>query len=120
MNATPLPSPLSVDDWFRDAINRPENINPCVRLYGLGPENVRCKDCRLLFYHTTAKKFFKCELRRYSHGPATDHRANWPACARFVQNTFPLSPESGAVLCVKPSLAKVGKKSPGAITRRAT
>jgi hypothetical protein len=56
--------------------------NPCLALYGHGQAGVRCKECRLLFRHS---RYFKCELRGFTHGPGTDHRANWPACGRFVR-----------------------------------
>ena len=60
--------------------------NPCVRLYGPGPENTACKQCRLfLRKEGYSKTYFKCELRGNTNGPGTDHRANWPACARFVK-----------------------------------
>lgn len=100
MNATlPCPAPaFDVDEWFREQMRRPENLNPCVRLYGLGPVEFRCKHCRLLFKHQPAiKSFFKCELRNLTHGPGSDHRANWPACGRFEPKNFPptLTPAGG-------------------------
>jgi hypothetical protein len=72
--------------WFNDAQKLEHGCdNPCVRLYGFGPENEICKNCRLLFWHCCSRKYFKCELRGCTHGPATDHRANWPACGRFIK-----------------------------------
>lgn len=59
--------------------------NPCVRLYGPGPAGARCKTCRLFLRKGGyAKTYFKCELRGDTNGPGTDHRANWPACGRYV------------------------------------
>jgi hypothetical protein len=78
-----------MEDWFSNAaskagyvplVNGKGKINPCLALYGKGPEGKRCKECKLLFRHL---RFFKCELRGFTHGPATDHRANWPACGKF-------------------------------------
>jgi len=80
--------------WFEKAAERAGfegNIsgnvtaNPCVRVYGPGPENEICKHCRLLYPHHMAKTYYKCELREFTHGPGTDHRVNWPACARFIK-----------------------------------
>jgi hypothetical protein len=80
-------SPFDVDAWFAEQMAKPENVNPCVKLHGLGPEGQRCKACAHLFSHWTARRFYKCDLRKYTHGPGTDHRANWPACGRFTLKT---------------------------------
>lgn len=57
--------------------------NPCIRAFGHGPEGRRCKDCDLFVVLQYSKRYFKCRLRQFTHGPATDHRANWPACGKF-------------------------------------
>lgn len=59
--------------------------NPCIRMYGPGPENTICKKCVHLNRHAGGNKsFLKCTLRgKPTHGPATDHYANWPACANY-------------------------------------
>jgi hypothetical protein len=61
------------------------NINPCIAVFGAGPEGTRCKDCTQLRCKSGSKKFFKCALRTITNGPATDHKVNWPSCAKFVQ-----------------------------------
>lgn len=69
----------------------PEEVkktNPCVRLFGEGPEGRKCKECALLTAHAFQRTFYKCSLR-VPGGPATDHRVNWPACAKFEARTFP-------------------------------
>ena len=68
--------------WFQNAAEkagfaapglRGEFIaNPCVRLYGPGPENETCKHCQLLFVHQIGHRYYKCELRGCTHGPGTD------------------------------------------------
>jgi hypothetical protein len=63
-------------------------VNPCVKLYGPGPEGAICKTCRHLGAHWTARKFYKCELRTFSRGPATDHRVRWPACGKYEAKTI--------------------------------
>lgn len=75
----------TTEEWFADATKHAKAVNPCVRLYGLAEPAAKCKDCRLFIRHEMSKTYFKCELRGITHGPATDHRANWPACGRFQQ-----------------------------------
>lgn len=58
--------------------------NPCVVAYGPGPEGATCSGCRHLYAQGgVAGRYLKCELRRNTGGPATDHRARWPACSKF-------------------------------------
>jgi len=88
-----IPDPQA-QQWFEQAalklglqeiVGGDGKSNPCVRLYGPGPDGAKCKECRLLIVNQKSKRYFKCELRGFTNGPATDHRANWPACGRFVQ-----------------------------------
>jgi hypothetical protein len=60
-------------------------VNPCVRLHGLDPQARKCKDCALLLCNRMSKNYYKCELRGVTHGAATDHKVNWPACAKFEE-----------------------------------
>jgi hypothetical protein len=83
MKKCPSSDPTIIE-WFGKQTSKPENVNPCVRLYGLREPPAKCKACALLFSHCTARKWYKCKLRGCTHGPGTDHRVNWPACARFV------------------------------------
>ncbi len=87
-----IPNP-EMEDWFANAatkaglqqvISGDGKSNPCVALYGPGPENTKCKECRLFIRKAKSKVYFKCELRGNTNGAATDHRANWPTCKRFV------------------------------------
>ena len=58
--------------------------NPCIAVYGDGPPGAKCKTCELLYRQSgTAKTYYKCELRRNTRGPGTDHRVNWPACGKY-------------------------------------
>ena len=60
------------------------NKNPMVRVYGKGPEGIRCKHCKHLYYSQPGQnRYLKCELRPFTHGPGTDHRANWDSCLKF-------------------------------------
>lgn len=70
--------------WLAVQALKPENINPCVRLYGIGPVTEKCKDCTLFVRRVWRnKEFFKCQLRSITGGAETDHQDNWPACGRF-------------------------------------
>jgi hypothetical protein len=64
-----------------------DNPNPCVRLYGYGPEGAKCKDCLLLQHFQQAANWYKCLLRHGKHGglggPTTDHKVRWDACSKF-------------------------------------
>lgn len=61
--------------------------NPCVAAYGRGPTGATCQTCaRLERWSSTGRKaFLKCALRRRTNGAASDHRAGWPACGRYVE-----------------------------------
>jgi hypothetical protein len=69
--------------WFDVQTKSPEMLNPCVRLYGLGPEGERCKNCTHLFARHMGNTYWKCDLRKCTRGPGSDHRVNWPACGKF-------------------------------------
>lgn len=61
-------------------------VNPCLKLYGKGPEGKRCKACKHLLAKRRGRTWYKCELRAGTYhktSPVSDHRANWPACGRF-------------------------------------
>ncbi len=66
------------------------SINPCLALYGNGPDNQTCKGCTHLRYpieRNPAAKHWKCDKRRLTHGSATDHKVNWPACGKYEART---------------------------------
>lgn len=65
--------------------NAPEKLNPCVAFYGRGPANKTCKKCVHLIRQGREKTFLKCDLREITRGAATDHRAGWPACAKYQE-----------------------------------
>lgn len=57
--------------------------NPMVVLYGKGPAE-KCKSCNnLIRIQPGQNKYYKCELRGITHGPGTDHRVNYRACAMY-------------------------------------
>lgn len=61
--------------------------NPLLTMYGPGPEGARCGSCSHLFLvGGVAGRYWKCDLRRNTGGPGTDHRFRWPACGRYEQD----------------------------------
>lgn len=80
-------------DWFGNELpepsKEPANPNPCLALYGPGPDGVTCKDCVHLRYPLGywRKRHYKCDLRTLSHGAKTDHRVSWDACGRDEKRT---------------------------------
>jgi hypothetical protein len=58
-------------------------VNPLLALYGPGPEGAICRDCVHLERHQYGTTFYKCDLRRNTSSPTTDHRVRWPACGKF-------------------------------------
>jgi hypothetical protein len=62
------------------------NINPCIAVFGAGPDGSKCKNCKQLRSKAGSKTFYKCALRSITNGPATDHKINWPGCAKFEQS----------------------------------
>jgi hypothetical protein len=63
--------------------------NPCIKTFGAGPEGEMCRGCIHLMRHQGASRtFLKCALRQNTSGPATDHFASWPACAKFEKEVL--------------------------------
>jgi hypothetical protein len=59
--------------------------NPCRKVYGKGPDGKRCKQCVYIYAKSYSKTYYKCAKRPDTNGPATDHRVNWFACAKFEE-----------------------------------
>ena len=57
--------------------------NPMLAVYGPGPGSARCKTCAHLVRLRRGGTYRKCDLRRNTHGAATDHKATWPACGKY-------------------------------------
>lgn len=49
----------------------------------LGPEGEKCGSCEHHRVRVWAGTYHKCALGPDSHGPATDIRVRWPACAKW-------------------------------------
>jgi hypothetical protein len=84
--------PLTPDQmtWLAKQSARPilktkdKDVNPCVQIYGSGPDGVTCKTCSHLFRHKPGNKvFLKCDIRDFTRGKGTDHKAGWPACGKY-------------------------------------
>jgi len=60
--------------------------NPCLLTHGTGSVGQTCKGCvHLRYSQQYANRHWKCDLRKLTHGAATDHRVNWPACGRYEE-----------------------------------
>lgn len=63
---------------------RIEPGNPLLRIYGPGPVGATCRTCVHLYALPGVQgHYLKCDLRRLTHGPSSDHRAKWQACAKY-------------------------------------
>lgn len=75
--------------WLTDQMAKqttPERVNPCVALFGKGPDGKTCRTCAQLMRRGGASKvYLKCALRKNTNGPATDHRAGWMACSKYEE-----------------------------------
>ena len=81
-----LPLSPEQQQWFAATIIS-ERVNPCVRLYGPGPEGAKCETCVQLLRKRLSKTYLKCDFRENTNGAATDHKAGWAACARYEEAT---------------------------------
>lgn len=64
------------------------HFNPMVRAYGRHEDpDLRCKNCKYLFYKQFARRYYKCDLRGNTNGTGTDHRKHWPACKKHEERT---------------------------------
>jgi len=72
-----------------DAAYRPDPLPKRIRdMYALhgATEGHACKECKHLFNHGGhTHRYYKCDLQRITHGPATDWRTSWPACGKFQE-----------------------------------
>ena len=57
--------------------------NPCIAAYGPDPMGRTCKFCVHLYHRGNTRNYYKCEFRKETHGPGSDHRVNWPACGKY-------------------------------------
>jgi len=57
--------------------------NPMLRLHGPALDGLTCRTCVHLVAHHYQRTYYKCDLRKITGGPATDHRVGWPACGRY-------------------------------------
>ena len=84
---THLKTDAAQQAWLFEAerkFSKEHQPNPCVRMYG-PREGRQCKECRLLRRKQfNGKTYFKCFYRGDTRSEATDHRAGWDACAKFV------------------------------------
>lgn len=86
--------------------------NPLVLECGAGPEGATCRSCCWLLrlrYHD--RTYTKCALRGMpTHGTGTDHKATWPACARYAAGE-PQSPTTDQELRAVVDLARAVRRT---------
>lgn len=64
-------------------IKKNKRRNPCIKLYGDGPEQKTCADCKHLYMKRYSHNIYKCDLRKDTGQWNSDHRKSWPACAKW-------------------------------------
>lgn len=57
--------------------------NPCVSVYGAGPDGATCATCAHLHVIHYSRRVYKCGERPLTGGAGTDHRKGWPACRLY-------------------------------------
>lgn len=50
---------------------------------GSGPAGETCKSCKHSYCNQYAKRYWKCDLVKATHGPGSDIRLKWAACSRW-------------------------------------
>lgn len=71
-------------EYDRRLVNQKPLHNPCLDVFGAGPDDARCTSCAHLELHNGgSQNYYKCNLWPITGGPGTDHRLNWPACAKY-------------------------------------
>src|SRR4051812_48289431 len=70
------------------------SVNPCIDMYGPGPESSICRGCVHLHGFQQSTTSYKCAKRAWKTKggkypgttyPGGDHRVRWPACAKFEE-----------------------------------
>jgi hypothetical protein len=70
------------------------SVNPCIDMYGPGPEGRICRDCVHLQGFKQSATWYKCTKRAWKTKggkypgtvyPGPDHRVRYPACAKFEE-----------------------------------
>jgi hypothetical protein len=80
------PKEYTYENIFGDTVTvSTKEQNPMLRAYGVGPTDKRCKECVFFIRKQLGGTYFKCQFRGNTNGAATDHRANWPTCKRFIE-----------------------------------
>jgi hypothetical protein len=75
--------------WGEQVTVNFSTIHPMFFAWGLGPEGTRCKACVFFGKKHEHSSHFKCDMIHGHNGQATDHRANWPSCKKFIERIDP-------------------------------
>lgn len=60
--------------WMGDQLAKlhtPERVNPCIQMFGPGPEGAKCKGCVHLYSNEKSRRYYKCRFRYFSNGAKT-------------------------------------------------
>lgn len=77
---------MSEQQLFRPLEPFKRQPNPCIAIYGHGPDGATCKSCRHVWAKTYAgTTYHKCDLRQNTNGAGSDHRLKWDACGRYKE-----------------------------------
>ncbi len=88
----------SADKAYMDMFGTTDPAQPSARKRGhaawpgTGPVGEKCMTCNHIVRHRRSKTYIKCGLTNWTHGPATDIRANDPACDRWDSALGDLEP----------------------------
>lgn len=75
---------------FGDAVKKKRDVaRGSAAPIGSGPAGETCKTCVHSYAHRMAGTYWKCDLVKPTHGPATDIRLKWAACSRFEKKPTP-------------------------------
>lgn len=63
---------------------KPKTIELLYLLYGK-IEGEKCKNCQHLSVKRRGHNYYKCDLRKLTNGPSSDHRVGYTACGKFIK-----------------------------------
>lgn len=80
-------------DMFNHEIKPPlkhkgrPKVNPCIAVWGNGPEGKKCGSCTHHYFIQWAGKYPKCSKRRDKGSASTDHSSRYDACGAYEEKS---------------------------------
>jgi hypothetical protein len=62
-------------------------VNPCIKIWGTGPEGTKCGSCEHHYFRQYSKKYPKCDKRGDTGSASTDHSSRYPSCGKYEPKT---------------------------------